>query len=100
MAADPTGYEATLNRHYGRPGLLAAIDTAARNAGLNPDALTPDDLAPLDQFHHGGQGTTRELALLGGLASGEWVLDSGGGLGGPARLLAREFGCYVTVLDV
>jgi len=28
------------------------------------------------------------------------VLDVGGGLGGPARTLALEFGCYVTVVDL
>jgi SAM-dependent methyltransferase len=28
------------------------------------------------------------------------VLDVGGGFGGPARILAAEFGCNVTVLDV
>jgi ubiquinone/menaquinone biosynthesis C-methylase UbiE len=28
------------------------------------------------------------------------VLDVGGGLGGPARTLAVEFGCHVTVVDV
>jgi len=28
------------------------------------------------------------------------VLDAGGGLGGPARTLAVEFGCHVTVIDL
>jgi ubiquinone/menaquinone biosynthesis C-methylase UbiE len=36
---------------------------------------------------------------LGELTAGEHVLDMGGGFGGPARTLAAEFGCHVTVLD-
>ena len=28
------------------------------------------------------------------------VLDVGGGLGGPARMLAVEYGAHVTVLDL
>lgn len=62
--------------------------------------LTVDDLAPLDHFHGGGQPATARLARLGGLAAGERVLDVGGGLGGPARMLAVDHGCLVTVLDL
>src|SRR5262249_46048643 len=40
------------------------------------------------------------LAHLAGLAPGARVLDVGGGLGGPARTLAVEFGCHVTVVDL
>ncbi|MFI0976105.1 SAM-dependent methyltransferase [Streptomyces sp. NPDC021093] len=39
---------------------------------------------------------TRQIAELAGLTAGERVLDVGGGLGGPARLLAREHGVRVT----
>ncbi|MFE7129648.1 SAM-dependent methyltransferase [Streptomyces sp. NPDC057638] len=39
---------------------------------------------------------TRQIAELAGLTEGERVLDVGGGLGGPARLLAREHGVRVT----
>jgi ubiquinone/menaquinone biosynthesis C-methylase UbiE len=61
---------------------------------------TPDALAPLDQFHGGGKEATRTLARQAGVTAGMRVLDVGGGLGGPARMLAVEYGASVTVLDL
>ena len=43
---------------------------------------------------------TLRLARLLGAKPGLRVLDAGGGLGGPARTLAAEFGCHVTVVDL
>ena len=89
-----------INEYWGREGLENAILTALAAAGRNVDALTVDDLAPADQFHSGGKGATERLARLAGLRPGTRVLDVGGGLGGPARTLAAEFGCHVTVVDL
>jgi MPBQ/MSBQ methyltransferase len=86
--------------YWGRAGLEAAILDALAAAGKNVDVLTVDDLAPADQFHSGGKKATERLARLAGLQPGTRVLDVGGGLGGPARTLAAEFGCHVTVIDV
>lgn len=83
-----------------RPGLSEAIFEALRATGKDMTALTIDDLAPFDQFHGGGLGTTRALARLLNPAHGSRVLDVGGGLGGPARTLAVEHGCDVTVIDI
>jgi MPBQ/MSBQ methyltransferase len=90
----------SVKAHWARQGLSDAIREALDVSGLDLAALTVDDLAPLDQFHGGGLGFTRRLATLGGLKPGMHVLDVGGGLGGPARTLALEFGCRVTVLDL
>jgi sarcosine/dimethylglycine N-methyltransferase len=88
------------NAYWGRDGLERAILDALAAAGKNVDALTIDDLAPSDQFHGGGKPATERLARLAGLVPGTRVLDVGGGLGGPARTLAGQFGCTVTVIDI
>lgn len=86
--------------HYGDEQLAGRLLCALRAAGLDLARLTPDDLKPIDQFHIGGLPSTRELARLADVGPGACVLDVGGGIGGPARTLAREFGCRVTVLDL
>jgi SAM-dependent methyltransferase len=89
-----------LNAHYGRPDLLRGILEGLRAAGKDPETLAPDDLAPVDEFHTRGRQATLELAELAAIERDERVLDVGGGLGGPARALARAFGCDVTVLEL
>jgi len=76
------------------------IQMALLDSGKQLDALTLDDLAPFDQFHGGALRFTRRLARLGDLKPEMHILDVGGGLGGPARTLALEFGCRVTVVDL
>jgi len=86
--------------HWEREHLAEAILAALAAAGKDLDALTVDDLAVTDQFHGGGKAATLRLAKLFGAGPGQRVLDVGGGLGGPARTLAVEFGCRVTVVDL
>jgi SAM-dependent methyltransferase len=86
--------------HWEREHLAESILAALAAAGKNIDALTVDDLAVTDQFHGGGKPATLRLARLLGARPGMRVLDVGGGLGGPARTLAAEFGCQVTVVDL
>jgi len=50
-------------------------------------------------IHCGGEESTRALARDAGIREGMKVLDICSALGGPARLLAREFGAQVTGLD-
>lgn len=86
--------------HYARGNLSATILDALRRAGKNIDALTIDDLAPVDQFHVRGKQSTLELAQRAGIGASQSILDVGGGIGGPARTLATLFGCHVTVVDL
>jgi predicted O-methyltransferase YrrM len=97
---EDTSHARVMNDYWGREVLGQAILDALVAAGKNLDALTIDDLAPTDQFHGGGKAATVHLAHLAGVSPGTRVLDVGGGLGGPARTLAVEFGCHVTVIDL
>lgn len=89
-----------IEAHWSRAGLGQAILDALAASGKNLQALTVDDLAPSDQFHGGGKAATVRLARLAKLQPGMRVLDVGGGLGGPARTLAAEFGGRVTSIDL
>jgi ubiquinone/menaquinone biosynthesis C-methylase UbiE len=85
---------------WGRDNLGQMILDALAESGKDLDALTVDDLAPFDQFHGGSKLATERLARLASFTPGTRVLDVGGGFGGPARTLAAEFGCQVTVIDL
>ena len=85
--------------YYDGPELVDTVLQALRSAGLDPDRLDIDDLAPLDEFHALGRAATLALAELSGLAATDRVLDVGAGIGGPARFLAARYGARVTALD-
>ncbi len=89
-----------MSDHWEREHLAEQILEALAASDKNLDALTIDDLAVTDQFHGGGKPATVRLAKLLGARAGLRVLDVGGGLGGPARTLAVEFGCQATVIDL
>jgi len=96
-----TGSDArAIQAYWGRQDLAEAILAALRARGADLAALTVDALAPVDQFHGGGKPATLRLARLAAPRPGTRVLDVGGGFGGPARTLAVEFGCHVTVVDL
>ncbi|MDI5987613.1 class I SAM-dependent methyltransferase [Halomonas sp. M4R5S39] len=95
-----------LNAHYdalavaGGGNLLRRLRAAFRAAGCDPDRLTLEAIAGIDQLHLGGRAASHSLAALAGLGPGERVLDVGCGTGGASRLLAAEVGCEVIGVDI
>lgn len=95
---DPRKYEALLKNHYGRTHLATDLFAALNRAGKQ--IVSYRDTAAFDEFHIRGRDATLELARLARIESGHHVLDLGCGVGGPSRLLAGEFGCRVTGIDL
>jgi SAM-dependent methyltransferase len=89
-----------VRQHYGTEPLWGRVQDALRRAGLDGDGVQWAQFAPLDEFHTRGLVATRELAQALGPNPGDAVLDVGSGLGGPARLLAAEYRCDVTGIDL
>jgi len=92
--------QSPVEQHYTSDDLGAAILAALRGMGKDIDHLTPDDLAPVDEFHGGQRPATIRLAELLGLSGSERVLDVGSGLGGPSRFLAWRYGVHVSGVDL
>lgn len=90
----------SVSEHYARPALAETIYAGIEAAGLDPDRLSYSALNAVDHFHTLGQQASEQLAALAQIQPGSRVLDVGGGLGGPARMLAAEYDCEVTVLDL
>jgi ubiquinone/menaquinone biosynthesis C-methylase UbiE len=86
--------------HYRRRALGDVILKALKEVGKDVEHLTPDDLAPVDEFHSGGRNATVRLAQLAQIDASQRVLDVGCGIGGPSRYLASKFGCQITGLDL
>ncbi|MEX3969669.1 methyltransferase domain-containing protein [Paraburkholderia caribensis] len=89
-----------VNEHYSTTTLRSRLETALNAAGLESQQLTPELLAPLDQFHSRGLAATVDLANAAGVSADKLVLDIGSGLGGPSRYLANKYGCRVRGVDL
>ena len=92
--------EHEVSKHYDHGGLIKAIEAALARSGIERDAVTIADLAPVDEFHIGGRPATMDLARPLALNSSDRVLDVGCGLGGAARFFADHFGCSIMGIDL
>lgn len=85
---------------YSQGGLLSRILAGLTAAGKDSDNIDPNDLMMVDEFHTLGPMATAALGMAAGIGATDHVLDAGCGIGGPARHLARGFGCRVTGVDL
>ncbi len=89
-----------VQRHYTSGQLQEMMLAAIVEAGYDPENLDPEALAPVEEFHSLGRPATIALADAANITAADKVLDVGSGLGGPARLLARRYGCHVNGVDL
>jgi ubiquinone/menaquinone biosynthesis C-methylase UbiE len=92
--------ESQVKDHYNSDNLTENIKTALIKAGKNLSSLNPKEIGIIDQLHIGGAPASIKLFKKAGLKSGELVLDAGCGVGGSARLMAEQFNCKVTGIDL
>jgi len=89
-----------ISDHWGTGDVFARIMAAMKAASLSPDTVTVEQLAPVDHFHARGRQATVELADVLPIRAGHHIVDIGCGIGGPARYLAKRFGCRVSGVDI
>jgi ubiquinone/menaquinone biosynthesis C-methylase UbiE len=85
---------------YNSTNLFPSILKALKAAGKDINNLTIKDLVPVDAFHIRGIEATKELASLIKIKSSYKILDIGCGIGGTARYLADNYGCFITGIDI
>lgn len=92
--------ERSISDHWGTGDVYSRIFDAMKAAGIDPETVTVQQLAPVDHFHARGLQATVELANALPIKAGQRLVDIGCGIGGPARYLAQRFGCRVDGLDI
>ena len=92
--------ERSISDHWGTGDVYSKIIETMKAAGIDPETVTVEQLAPVDHFHARGFPATVELADALPIEAGQRLVDIGCGIGGPARYLAQRFGCKVDGLDI
>lgn len=86
-------------KHYYRSNLFEEIVDRLKALDIDLEKVMRKDIAGVDEFHVRGAQVSKELAESVDLSNAK-VLDVGCGLGGPARMLADEYGCDVSGIDL
>lgn len=89
-----------MSEHWGKGDVYSRILDTMELAGIDPNSVTVEQLAPVDHFHARGFPATIELADALPIKEGDRLVDIGCGLGGPARYLAKRFNCHVDGIDI
>ncbi len=88
-----------IENHYLKEGLYEDIINGLKEQNIGLDNVKRSDIAGADEFHVRGAKVSEELANIVELY-GLNVLDVGCGLGGPCRMLADEYNCQTTGIDL
>ena len=88
-----------IETHYLKENLYHEILNRLEDQHVNLDHVKRSDIAGVDEFHVRGAEVSRELASAIALKDLK-VLDMGSGLGGPCRMLADEYDCHATGIDL
>jgi len=88
-----------IENQYHTPGLYEDILKRLGEQEIELSNVSRGDITGVDEFHVRGAEVSRELASLIELDHLK-VLDVGCGIGGPSRMLADEYNCQVTGIDI
>ncbi|MBL4707526.1 MAG: class I SAM-dependent methyltransferase [Flavobacteriales bacterium] len=88
-----------IENHYLKEELYEDIINRLKEQGIDLNKVKRSDIAGADEFHVRGAAVSKELAESINL-EGATVLDVGCGLGGPCRMLADEYNCQATGIDL
>ncbi len=97
---EPSSAASIIEAQYSRNDLRARITEVLQANGNDLEHLSINDLGAIDEFHLRGRAATTDLADLAAIGAADHILDVGAGLGGPARLLAQNYSCRVTTVDL
>lgn len=92
-------FKTQTEKHYYRPNLFEDIVNRLKDLKIDLNNVHRKDISGVDEFHVRGSQVSKELAEIAGIKNSK-VLDVGCGIGGPCRMLADEFDCETTGVDL
>lgn len=89
----------SIENHYLKEGLYDDIINRLKEQNIDLAKVKRSNIAGVDEFHVRGAAVSKELAESIDIKDLS-ILDVGCGLGGPCRMLADEYNCEATGIDL